>query len=282
MGSQSNQTQKPCFIIMPITDPSEYDAGHFKRVYEHLIRPACESANLKPVRADDVKSANHIILDILQRIVTADLVICDLSSRNANVMYELGVRQAFNLPVVLIKDQRTERVFDIQGLRTVDYDEKLRVDSVSKDIENLREAIAATLQPGQHDINSLVKLLSIKKAELPQSSPISEDTALILASLRDVSERLTIIEQFRFHEDRMGFLSGAKGQTIRRPLKVYLLPSGVEATVGEEIFHTAGGEVLGKLVAVDSSGVIIKKPDGTQFVVPPDHEYYRSLSTIPF
>lgn len=281
MENISKQSQKTCFVIMPITDPSEYDAGHFKRVYEHLIRPACESAKLKPIRSDDVKSANHIILDILQRIVTADLVICDLSSRNANVMYELGVRQAFDLPVVLIKDQRTDRVFDIQGLRTVDYDDKLRVDCVSSDIENLRAAIEATIQPNQHDVNSLVKLLSIKKAELPKSSPISNEAALILASLRDVSERLTVIEQLRSDEEKFGLLPGVKRQLIRRP-RTYMLPNGEEVTIGEEIFDSAGGALLGKFVAIASDGATIQKTDGTHFVVPPDHQSFNKLSTMPF
>ncbi|NOU01031.1 MAG: hypothetical protein HOO95_05590 [Gallionella sp.] len=277
-----NKSQKSCFVIMPITDPPEYDNGHFKRVYEHLIRPTCAALELNPIRADDVKSANHIILDILQRIVTADIVICDLSSKNANVMYELGVRQAFNLPVVLIKDSRTERVFDIQGLRTVDYDEKLRIDCVNNDIKSLTEAIKATIKPNQHDVNSLVKLLSIKKAELPKNSPISDDTALILASLRDVSARLLIIEQTRFNEDRQVLISSAKRHTVRQSLKVNLLPRGEEVTVGEEIFDSVGGKYIGKFVGIDSNGVILRKSDNTELIIPPDNDLFNMLSTLPF
>lgn len=141
---------------MPISDPPGYDSGHFRRVYEHLIRPACTKARVTPLRADDVKAANYIVLDILQRIIEADLVVCDLSGRNPNVMYEVGVRQAFNLPIVFIKDQRTERVFDIQGFRTVDYDDSLRIDCVNRDIETLLAAIEATMQPDHNDVNSLV------------------------------------------------------------------------------------------------------------------------------
>lgn len=283
MVNTSNQHKKSCFIIMPISDPAEYESGHFKRIYEHLIVPACESANYLSVRADDVKSANHIILDILQRIVTADLVICDLSSKNANVMYELGVRQAFNLPVVLIKDHRTDRVFDIQGLRTVEYDEKLRVDCVRNDVKNLREAIEATMQPNKHDINSLVKLLSIQQAELPNSTPVSEDTSLILASLRDISTRLSSIEQTQLNEGRLLELgSEINRRTIRRQLKTYLLPRGEEATPGDEIFDFASGASLGKLVSVEPAGVILRKIDGKQFIVPSDSDYFENLSTIPF
>lgn len=277
----SNTNQKSCFIIMPISDPSDYEVGHFKRVYEHLIRPACESSNLKPIRADEVKSANHIVLDILQRIVTADLVICDLSSKNANVMYELGVRQAFDLPVVLVKDQRTDRVFDIQGLRSVDYDEKLRVDCVNNDVENLRAAIEATISPDRNDVNSLVKLLGINSAELPKNNPISNEAALILASLQDISKRIASIELFRSESDLFGGVSGRNRRLGRAP-RIYSLPSGEEVSTGEEIFDSIGGNLLGKFVAINSEGVTIQKSDGTHFVVPPDQEVFKTLSTIPF
>src|SRR5690606_2614334 len=119
-----------CFVVMPISDIPEYPAGHFQRVYEHLIWPACQQAGVTPLRADEVKSTNFIVLDILQRIVQMPIAICDLSGRNPNVLYELGIRQAFNLPVVLIQDKRTDRIFDIQGIRTVSYDDNLRVDVV--------------------------------------------------------------------------------------------------------------------------------------------------------
>jgi len=43
---------------MPISDPEGYDKGHFKRVYEDLIKPACRSAGYDPIRADDVLETN--------------------------------------------------------------------------------------------------------------------------------------------------------------------------------------------------------------------------------
>jgi len=54
---------------------------------------------------------------IIQRIVDSEMVLCDYSAKNPNVMYELGVRHAFNKPVALVKDKTTDKVFDIQGLR---------------------------------------------------------------------------------------------------------------------------------------------------------------------
>lgn len=86
---KDEKPQKTCFVIMPISDVDGYEKGHFGRVYEYLIKPACEAAGYKVDRADDTSKTNMIIVDILQKAVKYDMAICDISSRNANVFYEL-------------------------------------------------------------------------------------------------------------------------------------------------------------------------------------------------
>ena len=139
------KTQKTCFVVMPISDMDDYEKGHFTRVYSHLIRPACERSGFTPIRADDVASSNYIVIDILSKIIESDLVICDLSGKNPNVLYELGIRQAFNLPTVLIKDIKTNRIFDIQGLRYTEYNHALRVDTVENQISEIVKSINETV-----------------------------------------------------------------------------------------------------------------------------------------
>ena len=95
MSEKTNKTQaKTCFIIMPISDHDKYSPGHFGRVYEYIIKPACLVAGFEPLRADDVKTTNYIALDIIKQIISCDMAICDLSSQNPNVLYEVGIRQA--------------------------------------------------------------------------------------------------------------------------------------------------------------------------------------------
>ena len=141
---------------MPISDNPNYPKGHFTRVYEYIIKPACILAGFKPIRADDVLNTNHIALDILKKIIDSDMALCDLSNQNPNVLYELGIRQAFNKPVTLIKDSKTNRVFDIQGFRDLEYDENLRIDNVQEIVENLAEIIKITYADRENQVNSLV------------------------------------------------------------------------------------------------------------------------------
>ena len=102
------EKSKECFVIMPISDSGEYEKGHFDLIYNDIIKIACHNAGYTAIRADDVKQTNMIHKDILQRILDAPMAICDLSTNNPNVLFELGIRQAFDKPTVLIKDNKTK------------------------------------------------------------------------------------------------------------------------------------------------------------------------------
>src|SRR3569833_93406 len=122
------------------------------------------------------------------------MAVCDLSGRNPNVLYELCIRQSFDLPVSLIKDEITARIFDIQGFRDVEYDSNLRIDEVNSAVEKLALNIRETYESKGDDVNSIVELLGISKAKVSKETEVSSDTALILKSLTDISSRLTSIE----------------------------------------------------------------------------------------
>lgn len=190
-----NESIKECFVIMPISNNSNYPDGHFDRVYNYLIAPACELAGFKPIRADEINNTNYIALDIIKRIINSDMAICDLSSQNPNVLYELGIRQAFNKPITLIKDKLTKRIFDIQGFRDFEYDTNLRVDNIEKEVECIAELIKNTYESQGKEINSLTTLLSLSPAKLQENKEISVDTELILNSISLLGKRISSIEK---------------------------------------------------------------------------------------
>lgn len=163
-----------CFVIMPISDCDGYDKGHFGRVYEDVFKKAIIDAGFVPLRADEVKQTNMIHLDILQKLLESPMAVCDLSSRNPNVLFELGLRQAFDRPTVLVKDNLTENMFDIAPLRFTDYRRDLKYREVIEDQRAIKEAILATKAATEEGkgINSLVNLLSLASpARLKEVSP---------------------------------------------------------------------------------------------------------------
>ena len=261
--------KKYCFVIMPISDQTDYDKGHFSRVYEHLIKPACENGGFIPVRADEESKTNYIVIDIIKKILESDIVLCDLSSKNPNVLYELGLRQAFNKKSVLIKDNKTSRIFDIQGLRTIDYDENLRIDDVKNKIDIISKTLEDTYSSNESDINSLIQLLSIKPASFNESVELSQDSSLILEAISNISERLNNLELLK-----------SNITTNHRPSYVQLNGNEV-AKIGTTIYEGIGKE-LGKLVDFDEKSIFVDQKGGSVKRILRDNFEFTSLSIYPF
>lgn len=186
--------QKTCFAIMPIADHPDYTPGHFTRVYNHLIKPACERAGYKVIRADDAKASHMIMFDILKNIVECDMAICDLSSKNANVFYELGLRQAFNKKTILITDGMTNTPFDITGFRYVKYSESLRVDTVMSDVAEISAMLEETEMASEDDINSIVNLLKIQPAHINKVQ-LNEQESVVYELIKNLDAKVSALSQ---------------------------------------------------------------------------------------
>lgn len=269
-----NEKQKPvCFVIMPISDAQGYDPGHFGRVYEHVLRPAIVEAGFMPIRADDTNKTDYIVVGIIQRVVDSAMVLCDYSARNPNVMYELGIRHAFNLPVTLVRDRRTDKVFDIQGLRYSDYDESLRVDSVQKDITKIAKAIRETATAEAGSYNSVVQLAGIKVAKIPEEQHVSPDTQLILSALSGLERRIDASERrpadlpryFRVVENKIEFADSST------------------AELNEPIFDVNAQEI-GTVVDIHPADekIFVRRDDGKVISYSAVSVKSKGLTSIPF
>ncbi|MDN4694265.1 hypothetical protein QYZ45_07415 [Vibrio parahaemolyticus] len=172
---------------MPISSQEGYEDDHFQLVYEDIICPAILAAGMTPIRADETKGTNLIQLDILQKVIDSPMAVCDMSAKNPNVFYELGMRQAFDKPTVLLKDERTNAPFDINGLRYCQYNTDMRHRNVKLAIEQLSATLIETYKNKENksEINSLVRLLELAKpAELPTGDITPQEKEAKLLSLK--------------------------------------------------------------------------------------------------
>lgn len=165
--TEETQQQKRCFVIMPFSDPEGYAPGHFRKVYDQIIKPAVENAGYKAYRVDENGVSDLITTKIFNAILDCDMAVCDLSSRNPNVLYELGIRHAFDKPVVLIKDNKTDRIFDIQGISTVEYRRERLYDEVIEDQKKISEAITAN--ENNSSGYSILNIVNLPKASYDAS-----------------------------------------------------------------------------------------------------------------
>lgn len=189
------QHAKRCFVMMPFSDPEGYAKGHFRKIYEQIIKPAIESAGYVAYRVDEDGVSNLITTKIFQAIVDCDMAICDLSSRNPNVLYELGIRHAFDKPVVLITDDKTERIFDIQGLSTITYRSSRLYDEVPEDQEKIVEAIKAN--ENNSSIYSIINMVKLQEAAYDKDYKDVNSTELNNALLMRVIDALDKVEQIQ-------------------------------------------------------------------------------------
>ncbi len=109
------ENNKCCFVIMPF-------GGWFDTYYEEIYIPAIEAACMKPTRADDLYRPGNIVNDIWNYTKSADIILADLTSKNPNVFYELGLAHAITKPAVLITASMDDVPFDLRSLRVLVYD----------------------------------------------------------------------------------------------------------------------------------------------------------------
>ncbi|WP_447409787.1 hypothetical protein [Clostridium perfringens] len=187
---------KECFVIMPISDSEGYEKGHFKRVYDLIIKPGVKAAGFEPYRADDNDSSRLIHIDIIKKLIEAPMAICDLTTRNPNVLYELGIRQAFDKPVFIIQESGTERIFDINGISTLDYEKGFDYENVISAQNNIKEGVKSTFCSSQDNFNSLISLMKINAAMIPTKEDISDISdnsmfKLILNQISSLDKKIT-------------------------------------------------------------------------------------------
>jgi tetratricopeptide (TPR) repeat protein len=113
-----------CFILMPFGIKANADGSKidFDRVYQDLIAPAVRDAELEPIRADHEVTGGIIHKPMFERLILCPFAVADLTTANANVYYELGVRHAFKpFSTVQIIAEASRLPFDVQMLRTIPY-----------------------------------------------------------------------------------------------------------------------------------------------------------------
>lgn len=128
--------------MMPFSDP-------FDVYYDRLYRPAIEDAGLQPVRADDLFRPSVIVSDLWNMVQEANVLLAELTTKNANVFYELGLAHAIGKPVILVSETMNDVPFDLQQLRVLMYnkDDPAWGDKLGADITAaLRETLAEPVE----------------------------------------------------------------------------------------------------------------------------------------
>ncbi len=104
-----------CFVMMPF---GQWFDAYYKEVYA----PAIKDAGMEPLRGDELFSSGTVIEQIWEQIQKSKILLADLTGKNANVFYELGLAHAARKPVVFTSGNLEDVPFDLRHLRVIVYD----------------------------------------------------------------------------------------------------------------------------------------------------------------
>ena len=106
-----------CFVIMPFSS----DFNHY---YSEILKPTIEKCELTSIRADEIYGIKPIIDDIAECIINAEIIIADVTDKNPNVNYELGMAHTLRKNVIIISQRVEDIPFDYRHIRAIIYDIK--------------------------------------------------------------------------------------------------------------------------------------------------------------
>lgn len=121
--------EKICFVISPIGEDVSLTRKRSDQIFKHVIKPAVETFGYTALRADSISKPGIITTQVIDHLLKSELVIVDLTEKNPNVFYELGIRHSVRKHVIQIADPDEIIPFDIGNVRTIKVDYKF-VDSM--------------------------------------------------------------------------------------------------------------------------------------------------------
>jgi hypothetical protein len=181
--ANGNGGRKTCFVVMGFGQKTDYQANpprvlDLDRTFKNIIQPAVEACDVECVRADKIIHSTLIDKPMYERLRDADLVVADLSTSNANAIYELGVRHALKPHTTIVMAENNFAFpFDLSHLSILKYTHlgtDIGYDEVMRVREELQKKIKGLIDKGETDspvFLFLPHLLGKGAAATPEPAP---------------------------------------------------------------------------------------------------------------
>jgi hypothetical protein len=177
-----------CGIVMPISAIDSCSEQHWAGVRE-ILSDSIEDADFIPQLVSDADEVGIIHKRIVQNLYENPIVVVDVSAKNPNVMFELGMRFAFDRPTVIVKDDKTSYSFDTSTVEHLTYPRDLRFGQIVEFKEALTDKIRATVRQAENDPNytTFLKHFGTFKVAKTKTETVSPDQ-IVLEELRSLRE----------------------------------------------------------------------------------------------
>jgi len=191
-----------CGIVMPISELDGCSETHWSEVQE-ILSDAIEDAGFEARLVSNADEVGLIHKRIIQNLYDNPVVVCDVSGKNPNVMFELGLRLAFDKPTLIVKDDRTSYSFDTGGIEHIEYPRDLRFGQIVEFKKNLAFKIKSTYEISQSDVDYTTFLKhfgEFKVVKLDKTEVSAQE--FVLDELKQIRESLAAIQSERIQPIR--------------------------------------------------------------------------------
>jgi hypothetical protein len=195
-----------CGLIMPISALDGCSAEHWSEVQSIIIDAVDSIAEPRfvPRLVSDADDVGVIQKRIIQNVYNSTIVICDVSGKNPNVMFELGLRLAFDKPTVIVKDDKTGYSFDTGVIEHLEYPRDLRFTKIVDFKRKLADKVLNTHKAAVADPNHSPFLKSFGQflvASLNQTE--TSPDKVILEVLAEIQRDMHLLRERAYTERRL-------------------------------------------------------------------------------
>lgn len=173
--------EKKCFVVSSIGEEESKTREINDEKFNHIFKPVLEELGYRIDRSDKINVPGLISEEIVNRILSDDLVLVDVSDENPNVFYELSVRNAISKPVILIKEKNQILPFDTYDKRAISID-LTSLSRAEKSKENLKKfVISSEKNPtasSKSILSNCIKCEQIKSDKDIQNIDLEQETTL--------------------------------------------------------------------------------------------------------
>jgi hypothetical protein len=243
---------KCCFVVGAIGDEDSPERIHADWLLEAIIEPVFETlAEFVVERADKISHPGLIDAQIINKLLTAELVVADLTGLNPNAFYEIGIRHMAQKPIIHMHEAGQKIPFDVSLYRSIKFS-RIRprdIQSAKVDLKKMVDQALALDYQVENPVTNVRGRVEFEKHATPEQQ-------LLIEQLRSIEERLSEMEM----RGTAPLTPAKSGQGHR------LLDDHISFfSVGDLVRHHKFG--LGPVLNVDGAKLTVRFPIGTKRVV---------------
>ena len=185
--ASNSATTKLCYVIMPFSKTKTCSEDEWTDIFQAIIKPAVEGAGLGYRCLRSEATTGNIIKKVINSLYQANIVVADLTDRNPNVFYELGVRHTLKTRTIMIAQRRKDIPSDLDGYASHVYKWKTTAqkEALEKKLRSLLDHIEEDVDRPDNPVSDFLHERSIRIFEFQR-----EENSRKLRALRDELDRV--------------------------------------------------------------------------------------------